>query len=404
MSDRINIIMQAPAFSQSGYGYHARDLIMGLFNSGKYNISLIPVGWGASTTYEARKDIDDSLIFMCNNRISQGVPFVWVQMGVPHEFKRVAPINIGITAGSEAEPYPKKWADYCNQMTALIVPSKYVKDQMILCGVKIPIFIVPEGVDISAYNNTDSPATSITEKLDNLSTTFNFLVVGQWLFGNMHEDRKNIPFSALVAIDALLEHNDVGVIIKTHLHNASSPDKYTTIERLTNLMGPKAKGRVHLIHGTLTDEEMASMYKHKYTKAFLSMTHGEGFGRQIIEACACDLPILVTGYGGQMDFVKPDLATILEYNMIDLPQACIMPELLLPGMKWAEVDYDKAKNRLRRCYETYPIAKQRAVDLGKIIRSDWTLERSNTLLLDAFNTICKPSSINPGGMGGNIII
>ena len=405
MLERTNVIIQAPVFSASGYGSHSRDLVMGLFNSGKYNISIIPVGWGASSQIRMKKDLDDALIFMCNNRVGEGAPFVWIQVGIPSEFRKVSHINIGITAGSEGEPYPANWAAQCNQMTAIIVPSSFVRDRMVSCGVRVPIHVIPEGVDTTVFNNNpEITPTIVTEELDNLPTSFNFLVTGQWLGGAVGEDRKNIPLSALAVIDSLLDEREVGVIVKTHILNNSSPDRYSTIERLNDLLGERSRGRVHLIHGTLTESELVSVYKHKNTKALLSLTHGEGFGRHLTEAAACDLPILVTGWGGQMDFIRPEFTTVLEYGISQVPPSATVPETLTPNQNWASPDFDKVKNKIRRCYESYSIAKTRAEEYGRVIRSEWSLDKTDKFFVEIVDHTVNDQNITGAKLSGQIII
>jgi len=411
MMERKNLIIQAPVFSMSGYGAHARDIVMGLFNSGNYNISIIPTGWGGSSTYQPAKDVDDALVFMCNNRISDGSEFAWVQMGVPHEFKRVSKnVNIGITAGLEVEQYPAKWAQYCNQMSALIVPSTFVKDRLIGCGVSMPVYVVPEGVDTKVFNDTElfkveklleEPETNVVVPTPSFGfpTSFNFLTVGQWLPGQVGEDRKNIPLAIHAVLDTFPNNPEVGIVVKTYLHNNSSPDQYALIERMTEVLGAKAKGRVHFVHGTLTEQELAELYHHPQIKAFVSLTHGEGYFRPLAEAAACNLPIIVTGWSGHMDFINKDLVNIVEYQMGQVPPAMWMPELLGQGQTWAYPDFEKAKNRIRRCYDGYKIAKQRAEDLGNDIRKNWSLERASVILNEAMQNILTVTNTNIGTVG-----
>jgi hypothetical protein len=403
MMDRKNIIFQAPVFSLSGYGAHARDITMAMFNSGAYNVSVIPVGWGSSSTFTPTKDIADALIFMCNNRIAEGTEFVWVQLGVPHEFKRVsAKANIGITAGLEVEQYPKKWAEYCNQMTAIIVPSMFVKVRLSDCGVSVPIYVVPEGVNTTVFNDVN-PNNDGEPLQFEFPTKWNFLTVGQWLQGQVGEDRKNIPLTIMAVLDTFLDNPDVGIVVKTYMHNQSSPDRYALFERMQELLGDRAKGRVHFIHGTLTDEELARLYHHPQIKAFVSLTHGEGYFRPLAEAAACDLPVIVTGYSGHMDYLHAKLATLIEYDMGAVPPPMWAPELLGDGQTWAMPKFENAKNRIKRCYDKYSTAKERAIKLGQIIRSDWSLTRSDKVLLDALETALRPTGTNLATIGRVVV-
>lgn len=406
LTDRKNIIIQAPVFSLSGYGAHSRDIVMALFSSGKFNVSVVPVGWGSSSTFVPEKDVDDALIFMCNNRIADGMEFAWIQVGVPHEFRQVSPVaNIGITAGLEVEQYPAKWAEHCNKMTAIIVPSKFVRERLQNCGVTVPVYVVPEGVDTKVFNATD-PNIDTEGVLDSpwsFPTKFNFLTVGQWIQGEVGQDRKNIPATIMTVLDTFIDNPDVGIVVKTYMHNQSSPDRYALLERMSEILGPAAKGRVHFLHGTMTNDELARLYHHPQIKAFVSLTHGEGYFRPLAEAAACDLPIIVTGYSGHMDYVDPHLAAIVEYEMGQVPPSMWAPELLGPGQTWANPNYENAKNRLKRCYDRYEIARDRADKLGVVIRSDWSLTRSDTLLVDAVETAIRPTGTNITTVGRVVV-
>ena len=45
----------------------------------------------------------------------------------------------------------------------------------------------------------------------------------------------------------------------------------------------------------MTDEEMNSLYNHPKVKSHISFTHGEGFGRPLLEACVSGKPIIHQG-------------------------------------------------------------------------------------------------------------
>ena len=403
MMDRKNIIVQAPVFSLSGYGSHARDIVMSMFNSGQYNVTCAPVGWGGSSTFTPAKDITDALVFMCNNRIADGSEFTWIQLGVPHEFRRVSSTcNIGITAGLEVEQYPRKWAEYCNQMSAIVVPSTFAKKRLSDCGVSVPIYVVPEGVDTRVFNDVD-PYIAYPVVQFEFPTPWNFLTVGQWLQGQVGEDRKNIPLTIMAVLDAFIDNPDVGIVVKTYMHNQSSPDRYALLERMGELLGPAAKGRVHFIHGALTELELAKLYHHSQIKAFVSLTHGEGYFRPLAEAAACDLPVIVTGYSGHMDFISEKLAAVVTYDMGAVPPSMWAPELLGEGQTWAIPKYDNAKNRIKRCFENYGVAKERAVQLGRVMRSDWSTARSDKMFLDVLDIVLRPTGVNLATVGRVVI-
>jgi glycosyltransferase involved in cell wall biosynthesis len=345
---------------------------------------------------------------MTNNKISDGSEFIFVKVGVPHEFRKISSTcNIGITAGLEVEQYPAKWGEYCNQMTAVIVPTNFAKERLIACGTTVPIFVVPEGIDTKVFNPTtptDVNASGIWPTLDQIPTKFNFLTVGQWLPGPVGEDRKNIPATAMAVISALLDNTDVGIVCKTFINNMSSPDRYALFERFKSAFGEKAANRVHVIHGILTDQEMQHLYVHPKIRAFLSLTHGEGYFRPLAEAMACDLPVIVTGWSGHMDYVNQELATTIGYDMTQVPPSAWQPDLLGQGQTWANPVFEEAENRIRRCYNGYKVAKDRAVKMGVIMREKWSLEAADKLLDETMDQILATSNTNSASMSERIIV
>ena len=40
---------------------------------------------------------------------------------------------------------------------------------------------------------------------------------------------------------------------------------------------------IYLVHGDFTDDEMNQLYNHPKVKVHVSFTHGEGFGRPLLE-------------------------------------------------------------------------------------------------------------------------
>jgi hypothetical protein len=40
------LVYQAPVFTRSGYGDHARDILRSLFEMDKYDIKVVPTRWG----------------------------------------------------------------------------------------------------------------------------------------------------------------------------------------------------------------------------------------------------------------------------------------------------------------------------------------------------------------------
>jgi hypothetical protein len=97
---------------------------------------------------------------------------------------------------------------------------------------------------------------------------------------------------------------DLGMLIKTFLETFKNKKKQPALILKTSGATPCILDRedilskikqiratvegktpnIYVLHGDLSDEEMNEMYNHPKVKAHVSFTHGEGFGRPLLEA------------------------------------------------------------------------------------------------------------------------
>ena len=399
---KANIIFRAPVYSQSGYGAHSRDIIMSLWNSQKFNISLLPTGWGSTSVSLSSLSLKEkeALNFMANNKLHQDISFIFVHVGIPSEFQKIGHYNVGITAGLEADKIPKDWVDSCNNIDLIIVPSNFVKTVFINSGVTTSIEVIEEGVNTDIFNEKeiDIPNAFLQE----VDTPFNLLSTGQWLHGGIKEDRKGIG----LLIDTFLktfEHNkNIGLILKTFTSNNSSVDFELTKERLNDLKGSNKYPKIYIMHGNLTDLEMSYLYKHPKVKGYMSLTSGEGWGRGVAESIACDLPVAVTSWGGQMHYLNSNYNYLINYSLGPVSKSALMSRLFSPDMIWAYPDVKDAKKKMSDLMENPHTNKKKAAEYGEIFRKLYNKETIYNKLLNLFNSIYtnsnKPSSFRKVGI------
>ena len=391
---RPNIIFQAPAYSMSGYGAHARDIILALWDSRKYNLSLAPTGWAmTSQTDSLPVDTMDILTFVTNNPIKQNVDFTFVHLGIPPEFKKVSKTcNIGITAGIESDRLTPGWAEGCNVMDAVIVPTDFIKEILVRGGVKVPVYSVGEGVDTETFNNTVDPRYA-DELLAGVSTPFNFLTGGMYIGNTPENDRKGIGKLIRLFCDAFADTPDVGLIVKSTSMNNASPDWVLTRSKIEAIKKEREFPRVYLLHGEISDQQLASLYRHPKVKAFASCTSGESWGRMVAEAAASDLPLLVTGWSGYKDYLFEGAVTYFDYDLAEVAPEAMGQGLFFPQMKWAWAKDDSVKHLLKRCYKGYTVAQEWVVNQGVHVRTKWNKKVTDKLLVDTFDRIIQPSGI-----------
>lgn len=73
---------------------------------------------------------------------------------------------------------------------------------------------------------------------------------------------------------------------------------------------------------------------------YISLHRSEGWGFGMIEAMNLKVPVVCTGYSGNLDFCSADTAFLVEYDEVELTEDDYI--FVLPGQKWAEPRLDSA--------------------------------------------------------------
>ena len=311
------LVFQAPVATRSGYGDHSRDILKSLFELDKYDVKIVPTRWGntpqdqINPQTEFGKKILENIVTKVDRQID-----IFIQVSVANEFKKVGKYNIGITAGVETTVIPKEFIDGANKMDLILVPSKFTKSlfdatqyqeqdkqtKQVIRTFKTekPVEVLFEGVDIERYVNYPKSEVDI---LEGIETNFNFLFVGHWLKGKLGEDRKDVgmlikTFSTVFKY--LPKDKRPGLILKTSHAGFSVIDRENIREKIENVIKDLSDvPPIYLLHGDLSDTEMAQLYNHPKVKAMVSFTKGEGYGRPLAEFATTGKPMIVSNWSGQ---------------------------------------------------------------------------------------------------------
>ena len=283
------ILVKGPALSRSGYGEQTRFALRALrAYENRFNILLVNIPWGQTgwiAESGEERDRNDQILAKGHAHIQQKLPIdISLQVTIPNEWEKIAPINIGYTAGIETTKVAPHWIEKSRLMDKIIVVSNHSKN--VFNNTVYQGQIEQTGEEVEFRNQTpievvNYPVRSLKkENLDiKLDYDFNFLAVAQM------GPRKNIPNTVYWFIDEF--HNEeVGLVLKVNTANCSTSDYIRTQRTLKTITDkyPDRKCKVYLIHGDLSLEQMNSLYTHKKIKSFVTFTHGEGFGMPIFEA------------------------------------------------------------------------------------------------------------------------
>ena len=381
------ILFQGPVATRSGYGDHARDLALELIKSDKYDIKVASLRWG-NTPMNALNEQNPDHKLILDNMIYEGnlpkQPDLHIQVTVPNEFQKIGKKNMGITAGLEATAIPKNWVDGCNRMDLNIVPAEFVKEMIQqtkyeekqgkevvrVHGVNTPIEVLFEGYDEKTFGKTNKFSEGLVAEMNKITDSFCFLFVGHWLSGNLTQDRKDVGMLVKTFLETFKNKGKKkrpALILKTSSATFSVMDRMEILDKIEFVKRDVGGDipNIYLLHGDLEDSEMNELYNHPKVKAHISFTHGEGFGRPLLEASLSGKPILFSKWSGHTDFLPATLSTALDGTMVGVPKASFPKDMFVDGMGWFAVNYGKAINLMKDVYDSYNKYKPIFQHLGK---------------------------------------
>jgi hypothetical protein len=395
MSYKPELVFCGPVATMSGYGSHARDLLLSLFEMDKFNIKVISINWGETPMNALNPEIPDHKKIL--DAIIPGLqaqPDIWVQCTIPNEFQSVGKYNIGVTAGIETDLCSGEWIDGCNRMNLVIVPSKHAKDVFIntkyekrdkttgqIIGnveINIPIEILHEGVRTDIFNMNLPKNEKMNEILDSIKEEFAFLFVGHWLKGDFGQDRKDVSGLLYTFFETFGDiKNPPALLMKSCGGTFSIKDRSGMIEKI-NLIKQMSKKKnlpnVYLLHGDLTEDEINTMYNHEKVKAFVSFTKGEGYGRPLAEFITSGKPVIVSGWSGHVDFVNPAFHTYLDGELKTVHPSAVWKGIIQPESSWFTVNYQKAAETLQDVFKKYSRYFSNSKKSVKEIEIKWSYE------------------------------
>jgi len=375
MSYRPVCLVTAPVATRSGYGAHSRDICRSLIQLDRYDVHIWPVRWG-NTPMNAL-DINDPNDKMIIDRLLgeptlPKQPDIHIHIVIPNEFQQVGKYNIGITAGLETTVCHPDWVQGVNRMDLNIVPATFVKKTLdnirfdvqddrtnqITGELKCekPIEVLFEGADTNIYRPTKHFSKELVSEMNKVDEQFNFLYVGHWLQGGLGQDRKDTGMLVKVFLETFKNlKTKPGLIMKTSGAGFSVLDRESILNKINDVK-KTVQGdlpNIYLMHGDFFDEEINELYNHPKVKVHISLTHGEGFGRPLLESTLSEKPVIAPDWSGHTDFLKKPNAILLDGQLVDVPKEAFPEQFYVDGMKWFTVNYQKASLTMKELYKNY---------------------------------------------------
>ncbi|MFC5468116.1 glycosyltransferase [Cohnella suwonensis] len=225
-------------------------------------------------------------------------------------------------------------------------------------GVKVPIFIVPHGVNTRTF-------TPKNKKLPVKNANGKFIFVS--VFGFQH--RKN-PEALLKAYwEEFSSADKVLLIIKTNGYAPKESEKWirSQIQTYKKRLGiHKKTAPVIMMARRLNPKKLRGIYTRGH--AFVLPTRGEGIGLPFLESLASGIPVIATGWGGHMDFLTSKNSFFINYKLrspvIGMNRKSSISRQFRylfaeKDQRWAEPDIRSLKRQMRTAYENPHLCKKK---------------------------------------------
>ena len=390
-------LVTAPVATRSGYGAHSRDIVRSLIALDRYDVKIWSVRWGNTPMNALDKD-DPNDIPIIERLLSEpnlsSQPELHIHVVIPNEFQPIAKYNIGITAGLETTACPPEWIQGMNRMNLNIVPSNFVQHvlgkvqfdiqndqtgekQGVLKNEK-PIEVLFEGADTNIFKKTNEFSKDFIDEMGKIDEEFCFLYVGHWLQGGIGKDRKDTGMLIKVFCETFKNmKKQPALIMKTSSAGFSIMDRENMLSKINEIKS-QIKGtcpNIYLVHGDFTDDEMNGLYNHPKVKAHISFTHGEGFGRPLLEASLSEKPVIASNWSGHLDFLDSKYSVLLEGEFEKVQKGSFPDQFFVEGSEWFTVNYQKASQTLRKIYRSYKKYTANAKRLSLNNSKNFSLDR-----------------------------
>ena len=388
------IIVRGPALSRSGYGEQTRFALRCLRESGDYEIYILNTEWGKTsfisndeeeTRWIEYKLLKTQQLYKLAEQNKTDPNFdLSLQVTIPNEWKNMANINIGYTAGIESDKVAPVWLEKANMMDKIIVTSNHAKSGFVNTTYQGK---TPQGEQVELKLQTPikvvNYAVREVEKVNldmDFQTKTNFLCVAQW------GPRKNIENTVKWFLEHFKDNDKIGLVLKVNCMDSSTIDRFETMRRVDIFLkqyGQDAKCKVYVIHGDMTEQELHALYNHPKISAMISLTHGEGYGLSLFEAAYNEVPIIAPDWSGHMDFLvgkdgkgrsKP-LFLNVDFTLQNVQPEAVWDGVVQEDSRWCYPQEYSFKRKLNDFMNQKGVHKKRAKSLAKQIKKSFSQDK-----------------------------
>lgn len=228
----------------------------------------------------------------------------------------------------ELDRFPDAWIPALDKVDELLVSSRFVEDSFRKVTDK-PILRTPLPLSHMPDSGLQRHNFGLPEEGFVFLASFDF---NSWIA------RKN-PYAVVEAFLRAFYANSEPVVL---LLKTSNGFRYPTQLRAL-IAAASADPRILVRDDIIERAHMTALYR--CCDAYVSLHRAEGFGLGLAEAMALGKPVIATNWSGNLDFMSPDVACMVDFQTVPVEQGQY-PHF--EGATWAEPDVASAAAAMRR--------------------------------------------------------
>ena len=239
----------------------------------------------------------------------------------------------------DTDRLPEHWIPCLDAADLVVVPSRFSAEAISGSAVDAPVAVVPH-VAPPAIPRTAASWPGVDPEV------FVFYTIGEW------NERKAVFKTVEAYLRAFTARDRVLLIVKT-----SHRDRRVVTAEGGAVAGPgderpgaspmpcapRDPPAIRLVNRPSTAAEISQL--HRRGDCFVSLCRSEGWGLGAFDAAAYGNPVVITGYGGQLDYLA-DSPYLVGYELIPVEDPISFPSFA-PDQRWAEPDVDHGAELLR---------------------------------------------------------
>ncbi len=211
-------------------------------------------------------------------------------------------------------------AAYTSNGNLIVTPSSWSAQKLMESGFDpAGIRVIPHGVDPEIFHGKPQEERRLQRQQLNIPQD-------AFLFLNLGAMTANKGIEVLVQAFAVLrtKYSHIRLLLKDqrNLYKIKAEDVVAqALGRIPNLINDDTVGSIRIVTKNLTPDQLAILYSS--VDAYVSPYHAEGFNLPVIEAAACETPVIVTRGGPTDDFCPDHLS--LKIDALQTPNSDIPP-------------------------------------------------------------------------------